>query len=98
MSPAPAAVSLHDQGPDQIMAALNAFQVTGALLAGIELDLFTATAEGANTVSKLAIRCDASARGVRILADALTVYGLLTKTGSRYGLSPSAAKFLDRRR
>lgn len=83
--------------PDQIMGAMNGFQVTGALLAGIELDLFTAIASGADSVSALAARCDAAPRGVRILADSLTVFGLLRKHADRYSLGEAAAAFLDRR-
>ena len=61
-----------------------------ALKAAIELDLFTAVGEGAQTASELAERCKASERGTRILCDYLVVIGFLTKDGGRYGLTPDA--------
>jgi ubiquinone/menaquinone biosynthesis C-methylase UbiE len=82
--------------PERIFGTLNAYQQSAALKAAIDLDLFTAIAEGKQTPADLASRCDASERGVRILCDYLTVLGFLTKSGGRYGLSPDAAAFLDR--
>ena len=43
----------------------------------------------------MADACGASQRGVRILADSLTVLGFLRKRGGEYELSPDAAAFLD---
>jgi SAM-dependent methyltransferase len=65
--------------------------------AAIELDVFSRVAEGADTAAEIAARARASERGVRILCDYLTVHGFLTKEGGRYGLTPEAATFLDRR-
>jgi ubiquinone/menaquinone biosynthesis C-methylase UbiE len=65
--------------------------------AAIELELFTAIAEGQVRVPDLAAHCAASERGIRILCDYLTIQGFLTKEGDRYGLAPDAAFFLDRR-
>jgi 2-polyprenyl-3-methyl-5-hydroxy-6-metoxy-1,4-benzoquinol methylase len=84
-------------GPERILAALSAHERTAALAAAIELDLFTAIAEGAATSGALAGRLQAAERGVRILADYLVVDGFLTKHEGRYGLAPDAASFLDRR-
>jgi ubiquinone/menaquinone biosynthesis C-methylase UbiE len=61
------------------------------------LDLFTAIAEGKETARDLAQRCKAAERGVRILADYLTVEGFVTKEGNRYKLTLDSAVFLDRR-
>ena len=83
--------------PERIFSTLNAYQQTAALCGAIELDLFTAIAEGADTAPSAAARCKASERGTRILCDYLTVGGLLVKAGSRYSLAPDAAQFLDRR-
>src|ERR1041384_4939060 len=80
-----------------LFALLTGYQRTAALKAAIDLDLFTAIGEGNGTVAALAKRCQAAERGVRILADTLTVLGLLTKSGSTYGLAPGAETFLDRR-
>ncbi|HYR89545.1 MAG TPA: class I SAM-dependent methyltransferase [Terriglobia bacterium] len=82
---------------ERIFMILNAHQQSAALKGGIDLDLFTAIGEGATTVKALAVRCGAAERGIRILADYLTVLGLLTKTNGTYGLTPEAASFLDKR-
>jgi hypothetical protein len=75
---------------------LNAYQRSAALKAAIELGLFTALAEGDGTAAGTAKRIGAAERGVRILADFLTIIGFLTKQGSRYALTADTA-FLDRR-
>ncbi len=80
-----------------IFETLNAYQKTAALKTAIELDLFTAIGEGAETSEAIAARCKASARGVRILCDYLTVGGFLLKEGGSYKLAQTAAAFLDRR-
>lgn len=82
--------------PALVYETLNAFQRTEALRAGIELDLFTHIATGKHTAAELASACDASPRGVRILADALTILGFLTKSGERYGLTLDSETFLCR--
>jgi ubiquinone/menaquinone biosynthesis C-methylase UbiE len=83
--------------PERIFEIFNAFQNTAALRAGIELDVFTAIGEGANTPALLGKKCNAAERGVRILCDYLTILGLLTKEQGRYALGPDAAVFLSRR-
>jgi hypothetical protein len=53
----------HSQpNPEKIFDTLNAHQKTAALKAGIELDVFTAVGEGADTAAALAKRCQASER------------------------------------
>ncbi|HKB06459.1 MAG TPA: class I SAM-dependent methyltransferase, partial [Gemmataceae bacterium] len=74
----------------------NAFQRTEALRAAVELDLFTHVAAGRHTAAEMATACRAAPRGIRILADYLTVLGFLAKRGDRYDLTPDAAAFLDR--
>jgi ubiquinone/menaquinone biosynthesis C-methylase UbiE len=83
--------------PQLFFQTANAYQRSQALKAAVELDLFTAIGGGQNTVDALAQRCGAAARGVRILADYLTIQGFLTKEGARYKLTPDSAVFLDRR-
>jgi 2-polyprenyl-3-methyl-5-hydroxy-6-metoxy-1,4-benzoquinol methylase len=80
-----------------VFDTLNAYQRTAGLKAAIELDIFTAIGQGVNTVPKLAKRCEATERGVRILCDYLTIIGFLTKEGQEYALTPDSAMFLDRR-
>jgi ubiquinone/menaquinone biosynthesis C-methylase UbiE len=76
---------------------LNGYQRTEALKAALELELFTAIGEGNEDPEALARRCNASARGVRILCDYLVVLGFLTKSDGKYGLTPDTAMFLDKR-
>lgn len=82
--------------PALFFDTINAFQRTEALRSAIELDLFTHIAGGTGTATELAAVSGASARGVRILADYLTILGFLTKTGDRYELTPDTTAFLTR--
>jgi 2-polyprenyl-3-methyl-5-hydroxy-6-metoxy-1,4-benzoquinol methylase len=75
---------------------VNAYQRTEALRAAIELDLFSLVAAGHRTATQLAQACQVAPRGVRILADYLTILGFLHKHGDRYDLSADAKVFLDR--
>jgi len=83
--------------PELIFETLNAHQRTAALKAAIELDVFTAIGEGANTPAALGKRCQAAERGVRMLCDYLVIMGFLNKEAQRYSLTPDSAMFLDRR-
>jgi ubiquinone/menaquinone biosynthesis C-methylase UbiE len=87
----------HQPSPELFFQSISAYQRTEALKAAIELDLFTAIGEGAQTADVLARRCEASERGMRILCDYLVVAGFLTKERSSYRLTPDTAVFLDRR-
>jgi 2-polyprenyl-3-methyl-5-hydroxy-6-metoxy-1,4-benzoquinol methylase len=77
-----------------VFDTLQAHQRTSALRAGIELKLFTAIAAGARTPEELAPVCAASAKGLRVLCDFLTIIGFLTKDESGYGLTPDSELFL----
>ncbi len=84
--------------PERFFQIANSYQLAAALRAAVELELFTAVAEGNRDPRALAARCGASERGARILADFLVVAGLLTKDGGgSYGLTQDSAVFLDRR-
>lgn len=83
--------------PALFFETANAFQRTEALRAAVELDLFTHIAGGTITAADLATACQASAKGVRVLADYLTILGFLRKDGDRYALTPDADAFLNRR-
>ena len=77
-----------------VFETLQAHQHTSALRAGIELKLFTAIAAGARTPDALAPVCGASAKGLRVLCDFLTIIGFLTKDDSGYALTPDSQLFL----
>ncbi len=82
---------------DLIMDLAFAFQKTYALRAAVQLDLFTAIGEGADTVFALAKARGVSDRGARILCDFLVTCTLLAKHADRYSLTATSAAFLDRR-
>jgi 2-polyprenyl-3-methyl-5-hydroxy-6-metoxy-1,4-benzoquinol methylase len=82
--------------PERFFNAMNAYHQTEALKAAVDLELFTAIAEGNTTAGAIAKRCDAAERGVRVLCDFLTIHKFLTKDGTEYCLAPDAALFLNR--
>jgi len=82
--------------PELIFGTLISYQHAFALKAAIELDLFTAIAEGNTDAASLAKRVNASERGVRILADGMTVQGFLRKEHGKYSLSQDSTIFLDK--
>jgi SAM-dependent methyltransferase len=95
--PSPTQSESSRPNPERIFTTLSAHERAAALAAAIELDLFTAIGQGAATAAELARQIGAAERGVRILADFLTVDGFLTKADGRYALAPESAAFLDRR-
>jgi 2-polyprenyl-3-methyl-5-hydroxy-6-metoxy-1,4-benzoquinol methylase len=86
----------HQPTPERFFNAINAYQQTEAIKAAIELEIFTAIAEGNVQPATIAKRCQAAERGVRILCDFLTIHGFLSKDGDTYVLAPDSALFLDR--
>ena len=82
--------------PERIFNTMTAFQETEALKAAIELDIFTAIAEGVHTAELLAAKTGASERGMRILCDYFTSKEFLTKKGDQYALTQESATFLNR--
>lgn len=83
--------------PQLFFQTINAYQRTEALRAAIELDIFTAIAEGKATVPDIARHCGAAERGIRILCDYLCIMGFLGKNEVSYTLTPDSAYFLDKR-
>ncbi len=88
---------MQDSTPELFFEAANSYHKTAAMVAAIDLGLFTAIAEGANTSKALAAKVGAAEHGARILADSLTIQGFLTKADGVYALTPSSATFLDAR-
>ena len=80
----------------RIFGVLRAFQESFALKAAIELDVFTAIADGAHSAPDLASKCAASERGIRILCDTLVTCGLLRKEDGRYENESDSGIFLNR--
>ncbi len=82
--------------PMLFFETINAYQRTAALKAAIELDLFTAIAEGKHTAENIALRCQAAVRGIRMLCDYLCIIGFLNKDDGEYLLTPDTSVFLNR--
>jgi hypothetical protein len=83
--------------PGLFFETINAYQRTEALRAAIEIDLFSVLTSGSKTAEEIGQACKASSRGVRILADYLTIVGFLKKSDERYELTADSAVFLDRK-
>jgi ubiquinone/menaquinone biosynthesis C-methylase UbiE len=82
--------------PIHFFDTVNAYQRSEALKAAIELNIFTAIAEGHETAAAIAQHCEIAERGARILCDYLTIIGFLIKQDNRYQLTPDSAAFLNR--
>ncbi|MEP6947062.1 MAG: methyltransferase dimerization domain-containing protein [Acidobacteriota bacterium] len=80
--------------PVHFFQVISAFHVSAALKTAIDLKLFTYAADGNSTAGDLAVACGTAERGMRILADTMTVVGFLTKMGQHYTLTPEASMFL----
>jgi len=83
--------------PELLMDSVMGHLRTSAIKAAIELDVFTAIAEGATDAAAIGKRTGAAERGIEALVNYLTVMGFLEKADGRYRLTPSSAVFLDRR-
>jgi 2-polyprenyl-3-methyl-5-hydroxy-6-metoxy-1,4-benzoquinol methylase len=82
--------------PGIVFDTLQAYQRSVALRGAIDLDLFTAIADGNHSLSAIAARIKASEKGTRVLCDYLTMIGFLVKQGAEYSLTPDSAAFLNR--
>ena len=80
--------------PALFFQTVNGHMRTAALKAAIELEVFTAIAEGCRTSQAMAHRCGAAERGLRMLSDFLTVAGFLTKETDGYRLTRDSEIFL----
>jgi SAM-dependent methyltransferase len=87
---------MREPSPDLFFETVNAYQRSMALKAAIELDVFSAVAEGCATPAAIAARCGASERGIRVLCDYLTILGFLRKSAPSYALTEDCALFLVR--
>ncbi|MDP9339905.1 MAG: methyltransferase domain-containing protein [Acidobacteriota bacterium] len=83
--------------PEHIFNTLNAYQQTLALRTAIELDIFSAIADGSTDTAAIAKKAGAAERGVQSLCNYLTVLGFLTKQDNRYALTQESSIFLNKR-
>lgn len=80
--------------PVALIQMLQGLQISGIVCAGVELDVFGTIAGGATTTEAVAARIGTPLRSTRVLLDALTVIGLLSKQGTSYGLTQLSEDFL----
>ena len=90
-------MSMTPPSPNLFFDTINAYQRTEVLRTAIELDLFSRLTDQGHTAAELAADMHASERGIRILADHLTIMGFLNKHDHRYELTPDSAVFLNRK-
>lgn len=84
--------------PVPVFQALVSYRVAAILRAAIELDCFSAIAEGRRTAAEVSAARGGTERTIRILLDGLAASSpkLLKKTGRRYGLTPLSKRYLVR--
>lgn len=82
--------------PQPIWQAMTGYQISAAYKTAVELEIFTKIAEGNTTAESIAKACGAHERGIRILADTMTVIGLLAKRKGEYELTDVSATFLNK--
>ena len=87
---------MHSFGPAWLLEEFRAHERTLSLRTAIELDLFTRIGAGVDTIAGLAKSTRASARGLRVLCDHLTVHQHLIKVGNRYRLTLNSRIYLSR--
>ncbi|MER3445365.1 MAG: hypothetical protein C4291_00365 [Candidatus Dadabacteria bacterium] len=84
--------------PQRIIEDLWAGWRAQAVVAAVELDLFTHIANGKHTPKEIARSASSSEHGTRRLLDALVGLGYLNKKGDRYSLESISKTFLVRDR
>jgi SAM-dependent methyltransferase len=84
--------------PEPIFRALLGYRQAAVLRAAIELDCFSAIAEGRSSAAAVARSRGGTERSVRILLDAVAASSpeLLRKKGRAYSLTPVSRRFLVR--
>lgn len=83
--------------PALLFDTINAYQKAAAIKAAIELDVFTAMAEGDRSAEEIASHAQADPRSIRILCDYLVLLGFITKNNHRYALTMDSSLFLNRK-
>lgn len=78
----------------RILDIATGYMASKQLFEASRIGLFAAVTGGADTVPAIAARCGVSERIARILADAMTAQGLLTRADGRYAVSADAAAYL----
>ncbi|MEU6998457.1 methyltransferase [Nonomuraea sp. NPDC046570] len=85
---------LDNSGPERIVDVAIGYMAAKQLFAAAENGLFAALADAPASAGELAERTGLPARTARILADAMSSLGLLSRTGGRYANTPATARYL----
>lgn len=80
--------------PQRIVDLLLGYTPTLVLVTAVQLDVFGAMTEGAQTAADIAKATSTSPRGLTMLLDGLVSLGLLDKQANRYDLTPESETFL----
>jgi hypothetical protein len=95
----PAHATAADPGRDRIMELAHGFRAAKVLLSAVELDLFTALANGPRDLDSLRVKIGISERGARDFFDALVALGLIERDASGfYSNTTESELYLDRRK
>jgi len=78
--------------PDDLAQTIRGFQDSRAILTAIELDAFTAVADGASA-AQAAAKMGADVRATEMLLNALAALGLLTKHNGAFHNTPASARY-----
>jgi ubiquinone/menaquinone biosynthesis C-methylase UbiE len=81
---------------EQIWQMSFSFTPARVLTTALQLRIFSHLAAGPATAADIAGATESSERGARMILDALTGFGLLTKSDERYELAPHARQYLVR--
>lgn len=79
---------------DRIQDALYGFARSQLMFTAIDMDLFTAITQGADTVEILTEQLEVDPRSLKIFMDGLVGIGFLTKNGNIYQLPEDVQKYL----
>jgi ubiquinone/menaquinone biosynthesis C-methylase UbiE len=80
--------------PERIMQFAWGYAPTLIIQAAVQHHVFDLLDESPKSIKELARKNGASARGLTAIANALVGFGLLTRAGDRYRLTPESAAFL----
>jgi (2Fe-2S) ferredoxin/predicted O-methyltransferase YrrM len=80
--------------PDSLDQIIRSYWPSRCLLTALELDVFTAVADGA-TAEQIGAKLSASRRGIEMLLNALVSLKLLTKSGDQYFNTTETARYFS---
>ena len=83
-------------GPERLQQMHFSFAAERVLSTSLKFDVFSHIAAGKKTAGEIAAAAGASARGIRMLLDALVGVELLAKREGRYEIAPEMARYLVR--